>query len=726
MKKILLTFIYNYSDDIEYEDIVSNFSNRNYDIHCFNGIELNNFPIDRLPDIIKELKDQYEDEISFSVISNIREVITIWYRVYNQLVDKFICLIDDIELTFSNTESEGLFKNLALFNSIENEFHDTSRRIYLNIKGSNYKKIISFLSRNSNYKYFDDLINIDYDDIQPVSFEFYKSYILDNYQYCFPVWDIQSKHEIRIDKRVTLENEKISSIAKSPYYIFILSIFNLEERDFSKVKVLIKTVNKILNSEQKLYFEKKLKEYIIDKNNNFPDRLGIASLLASIKSKDSLGLVFEMLKEDYEHINLHYGMLYNILCYITNNLFEYNANYLEDMSIELDKIMTYYLNHMSLEYKKEYNEDGDIVIITDQLLNLGHSPSKLVLDFCKEFSKLYPDKTIYLFVEDSLKIRQDEISLLTVFMSAESIYSQETHREYLKGHNNVRIIYSNCSNYKFQRTREFVYKIIDINPKIILSYSNISITSRILYDYYPTVYYTMGSIYQIAKCDVFVAYEKMRDFGFYNKDITCFLKPAFKSYSKTDNISRESRGFKDEDFIMVTVGNRLEGEISDEYFLLISNFLKKHEKAKWIIIGGFNLRDRFEKFKLDNEVTKQIVNIKYESKLQDFYSVCDIYINPDRLGGGISIAMAMDEGLPIVNYTKFSAGMSWVGQKNCCGTSDREYIEEIRRLYYDNKYRKIRAQLMKMQILECKLEEQVKRINELFTAATQKYNSRRK
>ncbi len=109
---------------------------------------------------------------------------------------------------------------------------------------------------------------------------------------------------------------------------------------------------------------------------------------------------------------------------------------------------------------------------------------------------------------------------------------------------------------------------------------------------------------------------------------------------------REEYGLKKEDFIMVTVGGRLSLDIDDKMIKCVCRLLMEKENIKWILVGDrVKCENRLFHCFLDEG---RIIHWGHEDYLENLYGMCDIYLNPNRMGGGVSIRRAMWLGMPIV------------------------------------------------------------------------------
>ena len=63
------------------------------------------------------------------------------------------------------------------------------------------------------------------------------------------------------------------------------------------------------------------------------------------------------------------------------------------------------------------------------------------------------------------------------------------------------------------------------------------------------------------------------------------------------------------------------------------------------------------------------------------YKICDVYVNPIRMGGGTSIAWAMRQGLPIAILDVPADIVPRIGRENLIKGGYKELAEYLRTLY---------------------------------------------
>lgn len=126
--------------------------------------------------------------------------------------------------------------------------------------------------------------------------------------------------------------------------------------------------------------------------------------------------------------------------------------------------------------------------------------------------------------------------------------------------------------------------------------------------------------------------------------------------------------------LLVSVGNRLFTEISGRWSERMHAWLAVHPAAHWLLVG----RSALQGF---NDVSSQLWSLPYQHDLPSVLAACDVFVNPPRVGGGVSVASAMACGLPIVTFSGSDGGVK-VGRDRAVD-DEQSYFEYLDRLYVD-------------------------------------------
>ncbi|MEJ0022450.1 MAG: glycosyltransferase family 4 protein [Alphaproteobacteria bacterium] len=109
-------------------------------------------------------------------------------------------------------------------------------------------------------------------------------------------------------------------------------------------------------------------------------------------------------------------------------------------------------------------------------------------------------------------------------------------------------------------------------------------------------------------------------------------------------ITRAALGLPEHAVVIVVIGNRLAEEVTPAFRTFCEGVLRNHPQAAIALVSGNSgpIAARFA-----DDVRARVFALGFQNDLRAFYRVCDLYLNPPRIGGGTSAQQAMVEGLPI-------------------------------------------------------------------------------
>jgi len=151
--------------------------------------------------------------------------------------------------------------------------------------------------------------------------------------------------------------------------------------------------------------------------------------------------------------------------------------------------------------------------------------------------------------------------------------------------------------------------------------------------------------------------------------------------------ARSDHGFQDSDFLAVTVGDRLHYDLTPEFIDAVCGLLTKEPAIKWLLVGK-GIFDYIKRAYANLVESGQIVFWGYEEKLAGLYGMCDLYINPNRLGGGLSISEAIACSLPIATTKNAYAGAWFVDENDVVDGDYYNLMDFVLKLYKDKNYYK--------------------------------------
>lgn len=402
------------------------------------------------------------------------------------------------------------------------------------------------------------------------------------------------------------------------------------------------------------------------------------------------------------------------------------AEYDEDTSYIVDNLYEQayelYVQKYSdiLEYIPSEERNKDIVfVMAIQYLNDTHAPTRTVMERCKTLKKL--GKTVVIINTNEQYLMPGVVPLYgasygrsmeeyddaeSVFIDGEEFYFMQIPDEY-------------PIDMKFKVISRLIKK---IKPYYILSIGTGSMLADLCGHMVPvacmalafsTLPHTKNKLKILGRK---LSEEEKENYKDKDEDIiesrfTFELKPQKEHYT------RETYNLPKDRFILVIVGIRLEYEIDDEFMKLLSRVC---EAGCYVVFAGImdNYDDMMKKYQTVKENSSFIGYCEDVSALME---ICDLYVNPPRLGGGFSVIEAFDKGKPGV-YMKVGDVYTSGGENFAVDTYDDMYTEIIRykedKAYYDEMAQKgrERAKLMTSSVEAIRdIDEQIcKRIEEKY------------
>lgn len=356
-----------------------------------------------------------------------------------------------------------------------------------------------------------------------------------------------------------------------------------------------------------------------------------------------------------------------------------------------------------------------VFVVSDQVLGNNHSPTAFALSWCKYLVK--QGKNVLLINTAEMLSSRGKIPFVGATANYVDSYSELSFFEY----EDIKIPFFQCP--KVMPDAEILQILLntihEVKPGYILSISD-NIFSDLADKIVPV--YSLSTSADMPRRHTkyrslyrnLTDYEKhwMEIYGYNNNSLinTCF---SFNLPVQKNHYSREEYGIPQDAFCMAVVGNRLDQELDDDFIKILLKVLE-NEKNYIFFIGKFD----YEKMVNDNQMFKKKTTwLSYADDLLAVLELCDLYVNPKRLGGGTSAVFAMSLGKPVItlNYGDVSLNS---GESFCVDdfegmiNSINKYIQDY--AYYEamSNLAKKRAKevtdvnaIMRMQIKEIEQKE---------------------
>jgi protein containing a domain related to multimeric flavodoxin wrbA family len=233
-----------------------------------------------------------------------------------------------------------------------------------------------------------------------------------------------------------------------------------------------------------------------------------------------------------------------------------------------------------------------VIILTSQFLSMNHGPTKTALDRAYILQKYY-GKKVFLINTAEMRGMAGEMPVYPVRVGSYMPHWNEVEEITYQGE---KIAFFQCymDMPNIEDTRALVQTIWKLNPAMCLNIGGGRFTSS--------------------------------------------FKPKQHTYVRKDF------GLPEDAFLLVVVGLRLTEEISDEFVAMLDSVLS--EKIQCVIMG--KMVNYEERARQNEKFRKYVHNLGLQEDALAIYSLCDLYLNPIRLGGGTSAAESMSEGVPVL------------------------------------------------------------------------------
>ena len=208
------------------------------------------------------------------------------------------------------------------------------------------------------------------------------------------------------------------------------------------------------------------------------------------------------------------------------------------------------------------------------------------------------------------------------------------------------------------RSQHVLGKMVAFDPDLVFFIGLNSSLIAPLFQVRPVLGLCVHSIPPMAPVDVWLSSDKTLDQQ--KSDLwspsmpeafTCYHPYRIRLKPISSPVTRSTYGIDAEAIVLVSVGYRLGSEIDGEWAQQMVTLLAQHTEVVWLLVGVSQCLTALQAIPSTN-----IRLIDKSEDVRSIYRICDVVVNPPRLGGGFSVAEAMAEGLPVVSFADSDGG----------------------------------------------------------------------
>lgn len=300
---------------------------------------------------------------------------------------------------------------------------------------------------------------------------------------------------------------------------------------------------------------------------------------------------------------------------------------------------------------KEERKQEFVMVISSQVLGVLHAPTKVMLDYCYILEEDLHKKVYIVNTAECLTSYRS----IPCFAGAIGNYIEEYSETGVLHYRGKSFAFFQCPQQMpdVSVIEEILNVVESEKPYFILTIGD-SLVSDLCSNIVPTISVplsadrtmTYGRFQAIGRKITENDRKWIRKHGL-PPDHMIEILPTYNTFEESGrHFTRQELGVPEKQFVIVLVGNRLDQEISSECMDMLCQLAEMGICVAFV--GGFN---RYGKYAYKNMKFKNnSVNLGYQSDLLAVYECVDLFVNPKRLGGGTSAAMALYKGLPVVTF----------------------------------------------------------------------------
>lgn len=249
------------------------------------------------------------------------------------------------------------------------------------------------------------------------------------------------------------------------------------------------------------------------------------------------------------------------------------------------------------------------------------------------------------------------------------------------------------------RWRKLMPVLAEFNPDVVLLVGLYSPLAAALHAVRPVVGLSVNSVPPIAPADIWLSADPKLERGepwggAFPPPQAVYHPWRVRRSRKQWPVTRAALGLSEAAVVWVTAGFRLEHEIKPEWAERMLQLMSHYPEAVWLVIGG---EGRLPQTLLQ-AAPGRVRALATRRDLSGILRISNIYVNPPRMGGGLSVAEAMAEGLAVATLTG-SDGGDKVGEQALPNLD--AYMERLAALTESPGLRAETGQALRLRFDEC-------------------------
>lgn len=289
---------------------------------------------------------------------------------------------------------------------------------------------------------------------------------------------------------------------------------------------------------------------------------------------------------------------------------------------------------------------GRVVIVTNQFLSAEHQPSRDLLLLAVRLQRdlgrtvlvlntnMMPDRYYSAFVPPFAAAVEDRLS-------GEQTIRCDGER--------IRMLSSTAPGVTADKLSGFLSAVEAFDPDLVIGFGGSVIVADLLGSAYPVMCVPTTSGRTMSLADIVLGYGDHAPPADGSRLARSWRPSRFTlSVHRTgDTATRAQFSLLEGEFVCVVVGNRLDAEADGTFLELLGRILDAVPQALVLFAGGV---ERLPGRLAANRHAGRLRSLGHVDRMEALISVCDLFVNPRRTGGGGGAAQAMAGGLPVLSF----------------------------------------------------------------------------
>ena len=309
-----------------------------------------------------------------------------------------------------------------------------------------------------------------------------------------------------------------------------------------------------------------------------------------------------------------------------------------------------------------------IVIMTEQIKTLSHAPTAVIFNMAYVFKRFMKyEVLIYVCPSDYLQF-EDKWYNPCFSLSMDDSKGQLFEMKFRDESFQIYQVHMASMNF-IQEYRMMLTSIQEWNPAFVLGVGVVNPILELVSDFTSVASMSLSINCPISDSEILFRFARRDEQTEqeYSEALNPDQSQIFMEHALPVNAvgqkggiyTREELGLPKDKFVIVIVGNRLDREIDLKFAELMKSVLTENPGSVFAVIGTVTeVQGYFE----GTEYQNRVFYLGYCPDLLGTYGVMDLYLNPERTGGGWSSAMALMAKVPVVTLPDCDVAYN-VGEK---------------------------------------------------------------